>query len=96
MIQRMIFATIVAAYARMKSITDHSFEGVAYGAKSQQKFMSENLKRLRAFILHLRREALATAPLTLWRMPLRVTRRCRHRSNRVSRLAGRDPSSPWC
>lgn len=49
MIQRMIFATIAAAYARMKSITDHSFEGVAYGAKSQQKFMSENLKRLRAF-----------------------------------------------
>ena len=49
MIQRMIFATIAAAYARMKSITDHSFEGVPYGAKSQQKFMSENLKRLRAY-----------------------------------------------
>lgn len=49
MIQRMLFGTVAAAYARMKSITDHSFEGVQYGAKSQQKFMSENLKRLRAF-----------------------------------------------
>lgn len=49
MIQRLLFATVAAAYARMKSITDHSFEGVQYGAKSQQKFMSENLKRLRAF-----------------------------------------------
>lgn len=49
MIQRMLFGTVAAAYARMKSITDHSFEGVQYGAKSQQKFMSENLKRLRAY-----------------------------------------------
>lgn len=48
-IQRMIFATCIWAYARMKSICDHSFEGVRYGASSQAKFMSENLKRLRAF-----------------------------------------------
>lgn len=48
-IQRMIFASVVAAYSRMKSICDHSFEGVKYGAASQAKFMSENLKRLRAF-----------------------------------------------
>lgn len=64
MIQRMIFATIAAAYARMKSITDHSFEGVAYGAKSQQKFMSENLKRLRAFYpTSVDPETLADTPL---------------------------------
>lgn len=64
MIQRMIFATIAAAYARMKSITDHSFEGVPYGAKSQQKFMSENLKRLRAFYpTSVDPEALADIPL---------------------------------
>lgn len=64
MIQRMIFATIAAAYARMKSITDHSFEGVPYGAKSQQKFMSENLKRLRAFYpTSVDAEALANIPL---------------------------------
>lgn len=49
MIQRMIFASVIAAYTRMKSICDHSFEGVKYGADSQAKFMSENLKRLRAF-----------------------------------------------
>lgn len=48
-IQRMIFATVAAAYSRLKSITDHSFEGVKYGANSQARFMSENLKRLRAF-----------------------------------------------
>ena len=49
MIQRMIFASVIAAYTRMKSICDHSFEGVKYGADSQAKFMSENLKRLRAY-----------------------------------------------
>ena len=48
-IQRMIFASVVAAYSRMKSITDHSFEGVKYGADSQARFMRENLKRLRAW-----------------------------------------------
>lgn len=48
-IQRMIFASVIAAYSRCKSICDHSFEGVKYGADSQAKFMSENLKRLRAF-----------------------------------------------
>lgn len=48
-IQRMIFASVIAAYSRMKSICDHSFEGVKYGADSQAKFMRENLKRLRAF-----------------------------------------------
>lgn len=49
MIQRMIFASVIAAYTRMKSICDHSFEGVKYGADSQAKFMSENLRRLRAY-----------------------------------------------
>ena len=48
-IQRMIFASVIAAYSRCKSICDHSFEGVKYGADSQAKFMSENLKRLRAY-----------------------------------------------
>lgn len=48
-IQRMIFGSVVEAYKRMKSICDHSFEGVQYGAKSQSRFMSINLKRLRAY-----------------------------------------------
>lgn len=33
----------------MKAVCDHSFEGVKYGADSQAKFMSENLKALRAY-----------------------------------------------
>ena len=48
-IQRMNFGTVSEAYKRMKSICDHSFEGVQYGQKSMSKFMSENLKRLRAY-----------------------------------------------
>lgn len=48
-IQRMIFGTVVEAYKRTKSITDHSFEGVQAGAKSQSRFMSLNLKRLRDY-----------------------------------------------
>lgn len=48
-IQRMIFASVAAAYSRMKSIADHSFEGVKYGADSQARFMKENLNRLRAY-----------------------------------------------
>ena len=49
MIQRMIFATAAAAYSRLRTICDHSFENVQYGAKSQARFMSLNLERLRAF-----------------------------------------------
>lgn len=48
LIQRMIFATAAAAYSRLKSICDHSFEGVQYGSRSQARFMSLNLNRLRA------------------------------------------------
>lgn len=48
-IQRMIFASVIAGYSRMKSICDHSFEGVKYGADSQARFMSLNLKRLRDY-----------------------------------------------
>lgn len=49
LIQRMIFATAAVAYSRLKSICDHSFEGVQYGSRSQARFMSLNLDRLRAF-----------------------------------------------
>lgn len=48
-IQRMIFASCIWAYQKLKSVCDHSFEGVKYGADSQAKFMSENLKELRAY-----------------------------------------------
>lgn len=48
-IQRMIFASCIWAYQKLRSVCDHSFEGVKYGADSQAKFMSENLKALRAY-----------------------------------------------
>ena len=47
MAQRMIFATVASAYSMMKAICDHSFEGVQYGAKSQQAFFKEALKLMR-------------------------------------------------
>lgn len=48
-IQRMIFGTTQAAYKRMRSIVNHSFEGVKYGAPSMANFMKLNLKRLRNY-----------------------------------------------
>lgn len=51
-IQRCIFSTVAKVYAALKSICDHSFEGVQYGAKSQQFFMRENLRRARDFFAH--------------------------------------------
>lgn len=47
MAQRMIFATVASAYSQMKAICDHSFEGVQYGAKTQQAFFKEALKLMR-------------------------------------------------
>lgn len=43
----MIFATVASAYSMMKAICDHSFEGVQYGAKTQQVFFKEALKLMR-------------------------------------------------
>lgn len=48
MAQRMIFATVASAYSQMKAICDHSFEGVQYGAKTQQAFFKEALTLMRA------------------------------------------------
>lgn len=42
--QRMKFNSVAQAYRCLKSIADHSFEGVTYGAPSQAKFMSDNSK----------------------------------------------------
>lgn len=42
--QRMKFNSVAQAYKCLKSIADHSFEGVTYGAPSQAKFMSDNTK----------------------------------------------------
>ena len=45
--QRMIFTTVQAAYKKMGTIADHSFEGYSYGAKSMARFMKLNLKALK-------------------------------------------------
>lgn len=64
LIQRMIFATAAAAYSRLKSICDHSFEGVQYGSRSQARFMSLNLERLRAnYPISSDQEALTNQPV---------------------------------
>lgn len=47
MTQRMVMATASAAYAAMREIANHSFEGVTYGQPSMSKFVSDNAKLLR-------------------------------------------------
>lgn len=49
-IQRIKLYTVVQAYSAMKSIVDHSFEGVSVGQKSMSKFTQEALKVLDAKI----------------------------------------------
>lgn len=45
--QRLFMATASAAYAAMKQIVDHSFEGVSYGQSTMSEFIKENLKLIR-------------------------------------------------
>lgn len=47
MYQRTINRTAVEAYGVLKSICDHSFEGVSYGANSYSFFLSRNMQMLR-------------------------------------------------
>lgn len=47
MAQRIIFATVEQALKFMQPVVNHSFEGVAYGSKSKQKFSSLNISHLR-------------------------------------------------
>lgn len=46
--QRMIMATVSAAYAAMKAICDHSFEGTTYGSRTMGEFMRRNLAIMKA------------------------------------------------
>ena len=46
--QRVFLATIGAAYKAMREIVNHSFEGLATGQPCYSKFMSDNLKLMRA------------------------------------------------
>lgn len=47
MVQRMVMATASAAYAGMKQIVDHSFEGITYGQMNMSEFIRLNAKKLR-------------------------------------------------
>lgn len=49
-IQRMITATNARAYSRLKTICDHSIEGVSYGQKSMDYFLKKNAKTLREWV----------------------------------------------
>lgn len=58
-VQRMILATASKAYSRMKGITDHSFQGVSYGAQSQSYFLKKAMDRIRGYVA----EELANFPV---------------------------------
>lgn len=47
MLQRMVMATAAAAYASMREIVDHSFEGITYGQPTMSEFIRLNAKMLR-------------------------------------------------
>lgn len=49
-IQRMILATASKAYGLMKSIVDHSWQGVSYGGVSQSYFLKKAMERIRKFV----------------------------------------------
>lgn len=49
-IQRMILATASKSYGRMKSIVDHSWQGVSYGGVSQSYFLKKAMDRIRGFV----------------------------------------------
>jgi len=48
-IQRLIIATASRAYGRMKTIVDHSFEGITYGGPTQSEFLKHAANDLRAY-----------------------------------------------
>lgn len=60
-IQRMILATASKAYGRMKSIVDHSWQGVTYGGVSQSYFLKKAMERIRNFVA----ESMAVFPSTI-------------------------------
>ena len=47
MSQRAVMATVLKAYSSMKDICNHSFEGIPYGQKTMNAFISENINKLR-------------------------------------------------
>ena len=60
-LQRAISATVVQAYKAGKVIFDHSFEGKAVPAGCQRRFLSVNMRKLRAAVLATLDEPAATS-----------------------------------
>lgn len=50
LVQRVIMQTIAQAYSQMKTICNHSYEGITQGALSQQRFNTLNLNWLRQHV----------------------------------------------
>lgn len=48
--QRSIMSTAIHAYSAMSEICDHSFEGITYGRKSMNYFVSENARMIRSSV----------------------------------------------
>lgn len=46
--QRAIMATALHGYSALKAICDHSFEGITYGQRSMNYFVSENARMIRS------------------------------------------------
>lgn len=47
MSQRAVMTTVLKAYSSMKDICNHSFEGIPYGQKTMNTFISENINMVR-------------------------------------------------
>ena len=62
MVQRMCMATSSAAYAAMKEIVDHSFEGVTYGLNNMSEFIRQNTKAIKAYALDPNQQRFAFNP----------------------------------
>lgn len=54
MVQRIMLNTIAQAYSQMKTITDHSFQGLSEGQACMSFFMQRNLNNLRKKVASLR------------------------------------------
>ena len=48
--QRAVMSTALKAYSLMKDICNHSFEGVPYGQKTMNAFISENINMIRKVV----------------------------------------------
>lgn len=48
--QRALMTTVITAYSKMKTICDHSFEGIEVGSKTMSEFIKRNLFELKSSV----------------------------------------------